>query len=220
MRPLIAMILLLTSGCAQEPFKREALPPLTGRDPASVRDAFARAVPSKFTSEDTIVIHPPFHDPVAFLGVTVVDRDAGTFELVGLNHAGVKLLHVAGDRNGNTIRFAIPQLKSRPKVLDAMAADVRNMYMDLVPGESRVAVGRTTVRYKRASGGSLVYELGGDPPRLLDKTLIQGLGATWRVRYYDYATTPVGTSYPRGIVLDNWRYHYRIVIKNRTWNAR
>jgi hypothetical protein len=37
----------------------------------------------------------------------------------------------------------------------------------------------------------------------------------WRVKFYEYTPTLAGV-FPRGIVLDNARFHYRIVVKNRS----
>jgi hypothetical protein len=49
---------------------------------------------------------------------------------------------------------------------------------------------------------------------LLEKRLEGFWGTIWRVRYYRYAPESGGL-YPRGIVMDNERFHYRIIVKNR-----
>ncbi len=64
----------------------------------------------------------------------------------------------------------------------------------------------------------MVYDLGGDPPILLDKRLVGCFGTIWRVRYFQYASSG-GSLYPRGIVMDNGQYHYRIIVKNRGWGV-
>jgi hypothetical protein len=53
---------------------------------------------------------------------------------------------------------------------------------------------------------------------LLEKRFAGWLGTIWRVRYFDYAISN-GSLYPRGVVMDNAQYHYRIVIKNRQWQT-
>ena len=86
------MLLATMAGCAKLPFEAEPQPPLTNPDPSAMRESFARALPSRFTSDDTIIIQAPFHDDLAVLDVLRVDRVAGKFELVALNHMGIKLL--------------------------------------------------------------------------------------------------------------------------------
>ncbi len=212
----IAMLMTITLGCSKEPFRRGALPPLVNRDPQAVRNAFAVKPAAKFTSDDTVVIKAPFRDEIAVLGVLQVDRTAGTFELLGLSHMGVQIFHVAGDRDGVSIRSAVPQLMENKRVLEAIAQDTHNMYFDLVPpAPSKGTVTQTTVELReKTKDGTLVYVYGGDPVVLLEKRLDAGLGSTWRVRYYDYAMQ-AHHLYPRGIVMQNGQFHYRIVVKNR-----
>jgi len=57
-----------------------------------------------------------------------------------------------------------------------------------------------------------------DPAVLLQKQLDGFFGPTWRVRYYDYRPGDGGRLFPHGIVMDNFQFHYRIIIKNRDWS--
>jgi hypothetical protein len=58
--------------------------------------------------------------------------------------------------------------------------------------------------------------MGGSQSILLEKRQAGLFGTIWRAQYFDY-TTAEGGLYPRGIVMDNSRYFYRIVVKNRDW---
>jgi hypothetical protein len=216
MRWAILLLLPLVGGCAGEPFVREPLPVLNHPDPNALRDAFARSVTDRFISDDTVIIQAPLRNDLAVLGVLRVDRVAGTFELVGLNHLGVKLFDLTSDRRGTTVRFAIPPLMKQTDVLLAMGQDIRRMYFDLVPGRRAVArVERTDVKFiQKEPGGKLVYEFGGQPGVLLEKRSIGFFGTVWRVRYYRYESQ-AASLYPRGIVMDNSQFHYRIIVKNR-----
>lgn len=218
MKPLIiaAAAMLALPGCAKDPFTRPPLPKLTDANPQIVRNRFAATIAPKFTSDDTVVIKAPFRDEIAVLGVLQVDRSAGTFELLGLSHLGVQIFHVAGDAKSVTIRSAIPQLMENKRVLEAIAQDTRQMYFDLVPiTRSKGTNNDKTVELReKTEQGTLVYIYGGQPAVLLEKRLDAGLGTTWRVRYYDYATNGK-TMYPRGVVMENGQFHYRIVVKNR-----
>lgn len=210
------MLTALTGGCAAEPFRSDPLPPLKDPNPRAMRDSFALTIPNRFDSDDTVIIQAPFGNDLEVLGVLRVDRPADTFELVGLNPLAVKIFDLHGDRSGSTIRFAVPPLMEHRDVLLSIAQDIRRMYFDLTPARIAAAdIGRTEVRIsEKTPEGRLVFKFGGDPPVLLEKRLDGLFGPIWRVRYFQY-TSSRGTLYPRGIVMDNSRYHYRIIVKNR-----
>jgi hypothetical protein len=189
---------------------------LKNPNPSALRDSFARTIPNHFDSDDTVIIEAPFNHDLEVLGVLRVDRTAGTFELIGLNPLAVKFFDLASDRQGATIRYAITPLLRHREILLSIAQDIRRMYFDLTPSETAKAeVEPTMVRFtEKIPDGTLIYEFGGDPTVLLEKRLEGFFGAIWRVQYFQY--TPDGTSlYPRGIVMDNSRFHYRIIVKNR-----
>jgi hypothetical protein len=215
--PIALLLLSLMVGCAGEPFVRGPLPVLNNPDPQAMRENFARTVPQRFISDDTVIIHSPFHD-LAVLGVVRVDRSAGTFDLVALNQLGVQLFAVGGDRNNSFVHFAIPPLDPHRDLLMSIADDVRRMYFDLLPSPAaKVDPRRTFVRFsERNHDGILIFEMGDNPSILLEKRQAGFFGTLWRVRYFDYSPA-AGGLYPRGIVMDNSRFFYRIVVKNRDW---
>jgi hypothetical protein len=185
-----------------------------------MRDSFARTIPEQFTSDDTVIIRAPFHDDMAVLGVLNVDRKARTYELYGLNPLGVEFFHVGGDRHGPAIRSAIPPLMAHQDLLLSIARDIERMYFDLVPGDdSKARVQSTRVIFsRRTDEGTLASELGDEPAVLLDKHLDGFFGSVWRVSYYDYRPA-LGKLYPHAIVMDNGKYHYQIIVKNRDWSV-
>ena len=220
-RWLSALLLTMCiGGCAAEPFERPPLSMLNNPNPTAMRESVAHSLADQFTSDDTIVIDAPFHK-MAILGVLQVDRPAGTFELVGLNPMGVELFHLSGDNSGTKIRSALPPLMEQQEVLLSIGQDIRRMYFDLVPQDAAAADPRSTfVRFtEKSPDGTIVYEMGGEPTVLLEKRLEGCLGAVWRVRYYRYAAAKDNGLYPRGIVMDNAHYHYRIIVKNRDWQT-
>jgi hypothetical protein len=209
--------LALVVGCAAEPFTRAPLPPLNDPNPRTIPDRFLRSLPNRrFALDDTVIIQAPFRQDVAVLGELVVDRSADRFELVGLNHLAVTLFKLGGDHQHATIDFAVPELTEHRDLLLDMGQDIRRMYFDLVPGETAVLnIGKTTAQFsENTPEGRLVYEFGGEPAVLLDKHLDGVWGTIWRVTYYQY-TSPLEGLYPRGVVMDNNQYHYRIIVKNR-----
>ncbi|HWE04097.1 MAG TPA: DUF3261 domain-containing protein [Tepidisphaeraceae bacterium] len=217
--PMILIALL--GGCAQEPFVRPPLPVLSGVDPQAIRENFPRRLPRQFTSEDSVVIQAPFRDDLAVLAVLKVDRSAKTFRLLGLHQMGITIFDVGGDHDGLTVNSAIPPLMEHRDVLLSIARDIRRMYFDLSPGAAAtVQVRPTRVLFEQKTpAGTLEYQFGDKPCVLLEKRLAGLFGTIWRVRYYDYRPGAGGKLYPRGIVMDNGRYHYRIIVKNRDWSV-
>ncbi len=217
MKHITSLILLaMLAGCSSEPFTRPPLPKLVGVDGLAIRDQFAHTQAAEFSSQDSVIISAPFRDDIAVLGVVGVNRKAGEFEMVGLNQLGLELFHLSGKQNTITVVSAIPPLMEQKWILESIGRDIRRMYFDLVPpAKSDIKVGDAIVRYKT---GDLVHEFGGQPIVLLEKRVEGVFSPKWRVRYYDYAES-AGRLYPRGIVMDNGHYHYRIVVKNRNWQT-
>jgi len=212
----ILFCIVFLTGCASEPFKRPPLPVLDHPNARKVQAEYLHKLANKFTTDDTVIISAPFHDDIAVLGVLKIDRAAGTFEMAGLNQMGLELFQIGGDKSGVIIRSAVPPLMEQKQVLLSIGEDVKRMYFDLAPSkESDFEVESKLVTYR---DGDVIYEFGGDPAVLLEKRVNGFFGAKWRVRYYDYAES-AGSLYPRGIVMDNGHYHYRIVVKNRAWQS-
>lgn len=215
--PLAGLVLLASiSGCAKEPFVRAPLPVLVNPDPVAMANNFGRAIPRRFISDDTIIIKAPFRDDLAILGVLRIDRQTRKYELVGLNHVGLKLFDMAGDRGNASILFALPPLMAHKDVLLSMAKDVERMYLDLVPdpGAKEGIESREVSFSEKQPEGVLVYKFGEETAALLEKKMVGCFGAVWRVRYYQYSAESGGLI-ARGIVMDNSRFHYRIIVKNR-----
>ncbi len=216
MRYVFIILIGLLVGCSADPFVRPPLPKLVRPDALAIKTDFANAQAAEFSSQDSVIISAPFHDDIAVLGVVKIDRKADEFEMVGLNQLGLELFHLSGKGNTVTVVSAIPPLMEQKPILESIGRDVRRMYFDLVPpAKADYKIDDTTVRYEK---GDLVYEFGGQPIVLLEKRVEGAFGPKWRVRYYDYAES-AGRLYPRGIVMDNGHYHYRIVVKNRNWQT-
>lgn len=204
-------------GCASEPFTRPPLPDLDHPDTARMLAVMAAETPDQFTSDDTVLIDTLFQD-MTVLGCLRMDRAAKAFDLLGMNPAGIQLfmLSVKGDKT--EIKSAIGPLKDRPAILLGLAEDIRRIYFDVLPGEqAKAEIGGKTVRLTDSGpGGGICYEVGDEPAVLLEKSRPGWFGPDWRVRYFNYERRD-GRCFAKGIVLDNHRMHYRIVIKNRAW---
>ncbi len=217
-----AAVLLLTAcltGCRAQPFQRPPLPTLHNPNPQAIREAFARAIPDHFTSDDTVIVQAPFRDDMALLGVLQADNRTGTIEFLALNHLGVEFFHVGGNRKSVEIRSAIPPLENYKFLLYSIANDMRATYLDVVPPQAAKTQIRPkeVIYYSRVEGGTVYYTFGGEPTVLLEKRLRGFWGDKWRVQYFDYRSEN-GKLYPHGITVDNGSYFYRIIIRNRDWS--
>lgn len=212
------LLLFLIGGCAGEPYPQPPLPALDHPDPRAIRVDFASRLAPRFVTDDNVTLSAPFHDQFAVLGSLRIDRPAGTFQLVGLNPLGVQLFELSGDRKATTIHFAIPPLMEQQWILKSIGDDIRRIDFDVIPpADATVDIATKSIRYRRRTQkGTLVYTFGGNPAVLLEKRLDLWFGSAWRIRYGDYAGA-AGLLYPRWIVMDNDRGHYRLILKNLTW---
>ena len=213
----VAAAVLGCGGGCSEPFQREPLQTLGTVRPPELLQTAQRNVPPRMTSEDRVIIQSLIGDQ-AIMGVVNVNRTTGTFELAGLNHMGLVLFDVSGDRRRTTIKSAIPPLDKMPQVLHALARDIRNIYLDPVPHDAADAnaSSKSVCYHQTTPQGTIHYELAAPDGRLIEKRLTSTGRTLWRIRYYGY-TAKSGVIHAGGIVLDNNTYHYRVVIRNRSW---
>jgi hypothetical protein len=209
------------AGCQSDPFPRPALPWLNHPNPAAIRDNFPRSIPDEFTSDDTLVLQFPFNIQFAMLGVLNVNRPADTFEFYALNQAGVAYFHLSGDRGHFAVREALGPWLEHKDILLCIAEDIHNAYLAPVPKpDAHVQIKPTLVRFdQKAPGGYLLYDFGGQPILLLQKQLAGFFGPLWTARYYEYRPNDKGQLFPRGIVIDDSRFFYRLIIRNRDWSV-
>lgn len=215
----LGLLLCLMAGCADGPFTRQPMPMLQNANPEAIRAEFAANIPRQILTDDTVIIDSVI-GKMAGLGCLKIDRQTGTFELLCMNHMGVQLFYLGGDQHHTIIHYAVPPLLERKEILLAIAQDIRRMYFDLVPEptDATTVHSRNVLFTDNQRYGELVYEFGGADRNLVEKRFVSHHRTIWRVRYYDFTPTPGAKGlHPRGMVLDNYQYHYTIVVKNRSW---
>ncbi len=221
-RPLfLGLLMVLLAGCQSDPFARPALPTLNNPNPQHIRLTFPQSLPDEFTSDDTIVLQFPFNIQFAMLGVLNVNRPANTFEFYALNKTGLAYFHLSGDHGNLSVKDALGPWMEHKDILLSIGQDIQNIYITPSPEPgAHVTIKPTIVRFDQKSpGGYLIYDFGGQPIALLQKELDGFFGPAWTARYYDYQANDKGKLFPRGIVLDNSRFFYRLIIKNRDWST-
>lgn len=210
-----AATLALFGGCRSIPFEAPRLVPAAGADPIRVRDAFAATLPERFDVECTLVFNWLWHK-AAILGVVRVDRAAARFEMVGLSHVGVQLLHVSVVNGREQVHFAMPQFRRRRGFVEALARDLAQVYLGMLPAADAAATleQRRIVFRQRRDGVTTEHVFGGTDLRLIEKRFRERGAANSRVMFFEYREH-AGSLLPTGVVLSNREHHYRLVLTNR-----
>jgi hypothetical protein len=192
-------------------------------DPRAVRERFAERLPERFSLLNAIVFDYNLLQPIAALGLMDVDIKEREFSVVCINPLGVKLFEVHSDKDGSHGRFVIPALSEKAggseeeggeKLARAVGDDIKRIYFDRVPSEAARAKKR---KYKVLfredfEGGTLTYEFAGKGGHLYEKRFYGQDGLSWKASYYDYRVVD-GRIFPGGVVMDNYKYGYRLTVR-------
>ena len=205
-----ALAAVLCAGCATPvPFKEIERVPVAGMDPEKVRRAFAEAIPNRCKVANTAVFSMWGRQQTG-IGYASLDADARAFSVTCMNPIGVKLFDLKGDDESISCRLAVAGVERKDDFARAAAADVRDIYFDLAPGpNARVRKTRDSIVFRETRGeAGTEYVFGGSAGVLVEKRM----GSRRRVRYFEYVER-AGKLFPRGIILDDDRYGYRLTIR-------
>jgi len=215
MKPRIITIamLLFIAGCASVPFEKTAYENLTATDSIQAREKFADLLPSKFRVVDSVVFQYG-RKSYSAIGYTEIDSSGGMYKVACLNHVGVKLLELKGAGQKIEYGYALEELTDHGDIVQAMAADIRRIYFNRIPGaEAEVCKGKYKIGYREPfNKGVLEHVFAGKGPFLVRKTYFEDKKPIWRVSYYEY-TEKNAKIYPRGIVFKHYQYDYRLIVK-------
>ena len=209
--------MMALAGCRTVPFEPVKRVPLADQSAESIRRGFSRQVPAIVEEENTVTFEFAWRK-VAALGVLRIDRTRGRFAVVGLTHAGVKLFEITGDGDAIQTHFLLPELARRGDLGRAIGSDIRSIYLDLVPAPSaEVDRTRDSICFHESwdNGEGADYVLAGAPAVLVEKRCFSGGHKVATVRYYDYVESG-GKLSPTGVILDNHKASYRLIIRRKT----
>jgi len=217
---LVFCACLFGSGCYTPPFEPHELTPVGDVDPQMVVSDFAESIPSDFETDNSITFRF-FRRQIAALGYASINRRERKFEIVCVNHMGMQLFHISGDQEGNHLKHALPEFKEHEGFADAIGNDIRRIYFDLLPGKkAEPHVGSRKISFRQPRNDKMIeYVFGGEGNLLLKKSAGSKWRTRWEVAFYEYFKIKnKRTSYvfPRGIVLHNRRYKYRLIIRTRS----
>lgn len=210
---LTASFILLLTACSSMPFRKAELVSMDNIAPQSVREQYGSGTPDAFKIITSVIFEYKWSSfsGVGFLSLDARDR---TFSLSCMNPLGVKLFEISGDRNSVTTHFALEEFTKKGDLGAAVGDDVRRIYLDLVPAPDAELKKkkRELVFIQRTEKGRTEYVFAGASPMLIEKEFFEDGELLWRASYYEYRRHN-GRIYPGGIVFENKRHGYRLIIR-------
>lgn len=209
--------ILLLAGCATVPFEPEPEADFRDVDPVAVVENFDAAVGQRFELLQSVVFSY-FGKGFTGLGYLSIDPDADAYALSCMTPAGISLFELKGEGNEAEALYMPPQLeKHGDRIADSMGRDLRRIYFGWTPPEGAdVKHKRNQLVFRSKQGDETVeYTFAGSRRLLTEKRFSKGWKTRCMVRYYDYEEIE-GRLYPKGIILYNKQFHYRMVLRLKT----
>ena len=202
--------------CTTVPFQEVSLVSVEQVNPNAMREQFAVALPERFLIINTVTFEFK-GQAFSAIGYTEVDASRKTFTVVGLHPAGgLKLFELSGDSEDAKCTFALEEFTRWGDFSLVVAEDTRRMYFDRIPGpDAKISKEKYRILFRqRAGDGDIEYVFGGADGVLVEKRYYEGGSRIWSVSYYDYRRE-MGKLYPAGIILEDHRRRYRLVVRLR-----
>ena len=213
MKALIAAIVLLAAaGCSAPPFPPAEQVSLDHVAPREMVGRFRESMPEQFRVMSSIVFEFSWNKVTA-LGVIEVDRRLGTFTAVAMTPLGLKLFELSGSGEQVTQHFVFEAFAKRGNASAAIGEDIRRIYFGLVPSaDARVKRTQTRITFREQAGaGVMEHVFGGAGGFLIEKRYSEDGVLVWRASYHTY-TAAGGKAFPKGMVFENRRYGYRLIV--------
>jgi hypothetical protein len=213
------VILLLVAGCSSVPFQETPRVPMAPEAPCSVVERFQEHMPDNFQLLNTVVFEYNWRKFVGIGSIEINRRDY-LFRVVCLNPMGVKLFELEGNRDRIVPVYSIGAFNRYGDIASMVGADIKRVYFDLIPSpDARIWRTKYSISFRQASGnGTLEYLFAGEQGDLVEKNYYDGSGLAWRVSYYEYGEQS-GKRFPRGIVLLNYQYGYRLIVRQKEFHS-
>lgn len=207
------IILLHLTGCAGIPFQKAERVPIGKIEPGEVKEQFALRLPEKFRIINSMVFEYK-GGTLSFIGYSDIDTLEKTFTVVGLTQFGIKLLELTGNNDKTELKFAIEEFTKRENFAETVAGDIKKIYFDRLPGAGAKASREKyeTVFARDENGATIEHVFAGAGNLLVEKRCTVDNIAVWSVNYYEYRIEN-GKLYPAGIILENHKYDYRLILR-------
>ena len=211
--PAICLFLVCFYGCAGIPFQKTSDVPMDSVDPRALVEDFRNNSPERFQIINTIVFEYKWNK---FSGIGYIYADTGekAFRVACMNPMGVKLFELSGDKDGTDTHFVLEQFSKQGNFAATVGEDIRRVYFDLVPSaEARIKKKKYQIIFREPVGkGVMEYVFAGAGGYLVEKNYYEENALNWGVSYYEYQQKE-SKAYPRGIILNNYKYGYSLTVK-------
>ncbi len=207
------IVLLFLAGCSAIPFNKASCVSMENVDPESVKQQFALMVPMKFRIINTIVFEYK-RQAISFIGYSDIDTIEKIFTVAGLNPVGIKLFELSGEKDKNELRFAIEDFTKKGNFAEAVGDDIRKIFFDRLPEkEAKIYKRKREIVFAQNKADSTIeYVFAGEDHLLVEKRCLVDNDVVWTVHYYEYINKN-SKLHPSGIVLKNYKYDYRLILR-------
>jgi hypothetical protein len=206
-------IFLHLTGCAGIPFQKAGRVPIGKIEPSEIKEQFALMLPEKFRIINSMVFEYK-GEAVSFIGYSDVDTLEKIFTVVGLNQVGIKLFELTGNNDITELKYAIEEFTKRGNFAEAVADDIKKIYFNRLPGTgAKASMEKYEIVFARNENGATIeHVFAGAGNLLVEKHCTVDNIALWSVYYYEYRIEN-GKLYPAGIILENHKYDYRLILR-------
>ena len=200
-------------GCSSVPFQKTVYAPLSAEDPWMLVEHFNEASPVSFQIMNTIVFEYNWNK-FSGIGYIYVDTAEKAFRAVCMNPMGVKIFELSGDKGGIVPHFMLEQFSKKGNFAGTVGEDIRRIYFDLTPSlMAHVKKKKYEIIFRESAGaGVMEYIYAGAGGYLVEKNYYEENALNWGVSYYEYEQRD-GLIYPRGIILNNYKYGYSLTVR-------
>lgn len=200
-------------GCSGVPFQKTEYVPLEAENPWKLVEHFNDKSPLSFQVMNTIVFEYNWNK-FSGIGYIYVDTAQEAFTVVCMNPMGVKLFELSGDKTGIVPHFVLEQFAKKGNFAGTVGEDIRRIYFDLVPSPGAILRNKKyeAIFREPAGAGTMEYVYAGTGGYLVEKNYYEENKMNWGISYYEYQEHE-GSIYPRGIILNNYKYGYSLTVR-------
>lgn len=210
----ILTLSLLLAGCSTVPFETEPKADFQGLEPSAVVTDFSESVGTHFELLESVVFKF-FGREFTGMGYLSIDPSDRAYALSCMTPTGIKLFELTGLGDDVQALFVPPPMeKHRARFAEAVGRDLRRIYFDWEPPPgAQVKQKKDRLIFKdKTDSETTTYTFSGAQKCLTEKRFSKGWKTRCVVHYFDYEEVD-GRLYPKGIILYNKAFHYRMVLR-------
>ena len=209
---LLLSVVIFFIGCAGIPFDPIELMPIE-ITPQQIIAKNMLVCPDAYTASSAFTFKK-FTSEIFVVGYTEIDAAEKKFRVALMNPMGMKVLEISGDQGVFTTHFIVDRLAEIPDVVGIFGTDIERIYFGYVPPKAaEIIIHEDQVEFIEKEGKVAVhYFFGSSDYVLLKKIFYYGGKKACTIQYFDYQMHN-DTQYPHGMMLNNHKNKYRLIVK-------